>query len=110
MSALSPCVEQFSIDRKSRRYYVTLRITCNGKFVSEQELSIPLAILKVLYLLLKILASAIYDKIKDLLFPYSATEEDVEEFFKKGNSFLDRMSNKEKSNYLKKDTTLPLGL
>ncbi|WP_446009274.1 hypothetical protein [Candidatus Electrothrix sp.] len=110
MTACNPCTGEFvSLDKdKLHSFHVILRITYKGDvLVNNEKLFWPVAILKVVFYLFKV---TLYDKIKERIFPYTPSEKDVEQFFKDGKCFLDKMDKDEKKDYLKKDASLPLGL
>ena len=95
MTACNLCAGDFvSLNKdKLRSFHVILRITYRGNvLVNNEKLLWPVAI------------------VKERIFPYTPSEKDVEQFFKDGKCFLDKMDQGERKNYLEKDASLPLGL
>ena len=110
MTACNLCAGDFvSLNKdKLRSFHVILRITYRGNvLVNNEKLLWPVAIVKVAFYLFKV---TLYDKAKERIFPYTPSEKDVEQFFKDGKCFLDKMDQGERKNYLEKDASLPLGL
>ncbi|MDU9050579.1 MAG: hypothetical protein Q3M30_17160 [Candidatus Electrothrix sp. Rat3] len=108
MSSCNPCAGDFVTLNNVRSFYVILRITYKGDLlVNDEKLLWPSAIVRILLFLLKV---TLYDKVKERIFPYTPSEDDVEQFFKDGKCFLDKLNDDEKKDYLKEDASLPLGL
>ncbi len=108
MTAFNPCCDQFTVTR--RKYYVTLKIMCDGKVVSEEKLSLPVAFFNILFLLLYSVVFSACMRLKRSIFSYQPTREEAEAYYKAGNGIFDKMSSEEKDEFKKKDTSLPLGL